>query len=129
MPCPDSKRGGVDVIRTGTIAGDKQLIVRASDCFCAHADEITTAAAETAHRVMAEVYCSSDGVVEWRGAYAVTAGTCSLLAHEGRGFALYFSGQFDAELPDGTEELRDYVYQAIEDWEAECFDALEAEES
>jgi hypothetical protein len=83
---------------------------RAAEIFRTHVRELVRAARRGApgRRVLAEV--AGDGA--WQGAGVVTRGTGSLLAHEGRGYALYVSCHRFFSLADGL--------QAIDEWEEEA---------
>lgn len=90
----------------------------AAGVFHRHARDILKAvrSAPRGWRVMAEV----DGDGRWRGAGRVTPGTTSLLAHEGRGYAIYFDADRFCSLQD--------VADGIEEWRASMWEMQQAGE-
>ncbi len=86
----------------------------AAEVFRRHKKDILKAvrSAPAGWRVLAEV----DGDGAWRGAGCVTSGTGSLLAHEGRGYALYMGVNVFASYAD--------VEDAISAWVEEMADRL-----
>lgn len=85
---------------------------QAAEVFAAHAAEIVRECrqAPRGFRVLAEV----DGDGEWRGAGRVTPGTGSLLAYEGRGFALYAEPNRFSSYADIGDAIAEWLEQQAE---------------
>lgn len=96
---------------------DTLSIYDIADVMREHKKEILKEARRSAkhgYRVMAEI--ENDGT--WRGVGVVTPGTGSLLAHEGRGFACFFScdsfmsyNEIEEQIWQWTEE-KQQIYDA-----------------